>query len=220
MFASFTSDLPWQYCNNEFNDGWAAIWGKIQMWNRSVKRADSEQWFTVTKPGAHLRIVQELLLRDCVQGVRGDEGELDWQQHHLPQQVKRCHYHQWQGDERAPAWLHHPMLSPESSQGSHYNCHRTCITEESMLAPFRADVQKWYGSTKKVILQPIDNFSSIQIETQTIRKETQRWARRTVQWCLASTPTSPSVTRLKMLQLRLQPAGFDSIAKSFQFFPW
>ena len=100
MFASFTSDLPWQYCNNEFNDGWAAIWGEIQMWNRSVKRADSEQWFTVTKPGAHLRIVQELLLRDCVQGVRGDEGELDWQQHHLPQQVKRCHYHLWQGDEQ------------------------------------------------------------------------------------------------------------------------
>ena len=21
MFASFTSDLPWQYCNNEYNDG-------------------------------------------------------------------------------------------------------------------------------------------------------------------------------------------------------
>merc|ERR1712088_406704 len=21
MFASFTSDLPWQYCNNDFNDG-------------------------------------------------------------------------------------------------------------------------------------------------------------------------------------------------------
>ena len=35
---------------------------------------------------------------------------------------------------------------------AHYNCYRTCITEESMLAPFRGDVQKWYGSTKKVIV--------------------------------------------------------------------
>ena len=33
--------------------------------------------------------LQELLLRDCVQGVRGDEGKHDGQQHHLPQQVPR-----------------------------------------------------------------------------------------------------------------------------------
>ena len=30
---------------------------------------------------------QELFLRDGIQGVRGDEDEHDWEQHHLPQQV-------------------------------------------------------------------------------------------------------------------------------------
>ena len=28
---------------------------------------------------------------------------------------------------------------------------RTCITEEKMLAPFKNDLEKWYGSTRKVI---------------------------------------------------------------------
>jgi len=32
-----------------------------------------------------------------------------------------------------------------------YDCFRTCITEESMLAPFKEDIKKWYGSTKQVI---------------------------------------------------------------------
>ena len=30
------------------------------------------------------------------------------------------------------------------------DCLRTCITEESMLAPFKGDIKKWYGSTKQV----------------------------------------------------------------------
>jgi len=75
MFASFTSDLPWQYCNNEFNDG---------------------NCFSVTA------------FKEC-EGMRAN-----------------------------------------ITDSSIIFLNRTCITEESMLAPFRADVQKWYGSTKKV----------------------------------------------------------------------
>ena len=46
----------------------------------------------------------------------------------------------------------------------HYNYYRTCITEESMLAPFRGDVQKWYGSTKKVIFTTFTAFKYRQIQ--------------------------------------------------------
>jgi len=74
MFASFTSDLPWQYCDNEYNDG---------------------NCFSVTK------------FKECEE-LRGN------------------------------------------STDNIIFLNRTCITEESMLAPFKGDIKKWYGSTKQV----------------------------------------------------------------------
>jgi len=75
MFASFTSDLPWQYCNNEYNDG---------------------NCFSVTA-------------------------------------FKECE-----------------AMRANMTDSNIIFLNRTCITEEKMLAPFKNDLEKWYGSTRKV----------------------------------------------------------------------
>ena len=88
MFASFTSDLPWQYCDNEFNDRWRGLRAPNKRNLDAFLEEALQKWDIIWE-------LQELLLRDGVQGVRGVAGQHDRQQHHLPEQVGQqdCHHH-------------------------------------------------------------------------------------------------------------------------------